>query len=89
MAPAKARRSSRKSRSATSWSGALADRLCRVAEGVPLREIARCTGYNHETIRRYMLRGNVPAHFVVAFADAFGVGPVWVLTGKGAMRARR
>jgi hypothetical protein len=83
MAAAKARRTRRKSRKSTPWAGALAERLCRTAEGVPLREIARCTGYNHETIRRYMLRGNVPAHFVVVFADAFDVSPVWVLTGRG------
>ena len=71
------------------WCDAFADRLCRAAEGVPLREIARCTGYNHETIRRYMLTGQVRGHFVVVFAEAFGLSPGWLLTGRGPRRRGR
>lgn len=66
-----------------SWQHSLAARLCATTEGLSLRTVAQRTGYSHETVRRYTLYGNAPAHFIVAVAGAFKVDIRWLLTGKG------
>jgi hypothetical protein len=70
-----------------SWHEALVNRLCHAADGYSFQEIAARTGTNHETVRRYMLHGRVPATFICAFCRAFEVEPTWLLMGHGSMRS--
>ncbi len=68
---------------------AVARRISVVCRDLSLREIARRTCCNHETIRRYMRLTNEPgASFLVQLVRVFGVDPAWLLTGKGARPAR-
>lgn len=82
-------RRTRKKPGSTQYCINLANRLNAVTGGVSLREAAKATGYNHETIRRYCNKGKCPADFLVAAAYAFGVSPGWLLTGPGAKGGQR
>lgn len=64
---------------------AIRDRICAVAVNLTWREIAKKTGFNHETVRRYCLLGGASAEFVLAFCQAYGVSVHWLLTGDGAL----
>lgn len=65
----------------TTWNLALATRLKQTAGGVTFRQIARLTGTNPETTRRYMRSGCPSAQFVARFAEAFQVSTDWLLLG--------
>ncbi|MEN0020083.1 MAG: helix-turn-helix transcriptional regulator [Planctomycetota bacterium] len=66
---------------------ALHERLATVAGNQSFREIARQTGLNAETVRRYM-QGQAPsAEFLVALCKTLGINAEWLLLGKGPMRA--
>jgi hypothetical protein len=64
------------------WEAALADRLRATAAGVPLREVARLTDTNHETVRRYFQSGRVSGLFLTRFAESFDTSLEWLMTGK-------
>src|SRR5262245_57647746 len=51
----------------------VAARLREVASGLSFGQIERMTGFNHETVRRYMQLGNPSAAFLRAFCVTFGV----------------
>lgn len=62
---------------------AIRDRLRRVLEPYSARQIARATGHNHETIRRYLIAGALPADFLYAVCVVYGVCPRFLLLGIG------
>jgi hypothetical protein len=65
------------------WYLEFADRLrCSIGDR-PIREVGRQTGFNHESIRRYMRTGKVPGEFVAAYCGAFRVRSDWLLLGIG------
>lgn len=47
------------------------------------RSVARRTGYNTETVRRYRQTGNTKATFIASVALAYGINADWLLTGRG------
>lgn len=61
----------------------IAERLHRVAAGLSFSEVARRTGTNRETARRYMTLGRPSAEFLAHFCAHFAVSGTWVLTGIG------
>jgi transcriptional regulator with XRE-family HTH domain len=65
----------------TTWNLALAVRLKQTAGQVTFRQIARVTGTNPETTRRYMRSGCPSAQFIARFAEAFRVSTDWLLLG--------
>ena len=69
--------------SVAAWHRAVVGRLNEAAGSITLDEIARVTGANHETVRRYMHHGRIPAQFAYQFCLAFDVTPEWLLSGKG------
>lgn len=57
---------------ASSSDGSLSERLFSLLSGFSIREIARRTGYNNETTRRYLRGGSSPpADFVARACEAF------------------
>lgn len=69
------------------WHEGVASRLNEVAGGYILTDIARMTGANAETIRRYMNTGRIPVQFLSVFCLAFRVDPGWMLFGRSSRRA--
>jgi hypothetical protein len=64
------------------YGGRLTERLRFVAGGRSYRDIARATGFNAETVRRYFCaRGSVPAAFLASFCRAYRVSADWMLLG--------
>lgn len=61
----------------------IAERLLRVAGGLSFSEVARRTGTNRETARRYMTLGRPSAEFLAHFCAHFSISGTWVLTGIG------
>lgn len=62
------------------------ERLRWAARGCSVREVARRTRMNPETVRRYM-RGSVPTvWFVIEFCRAYGVSADWLLDGIGPVK---
>jgi|GEM_PF-2978099 len=49
--------------------------------------MARKTGYNAETVRRYLNGGRVPASFVAAVSREYGVDAAWLVLGDPDGRA--
>lgn len=68
----------------TTWNLALASRLKQTAGQITFRQIARATGTNPETTRRYMRSGCPSAQFIARFAEAFQVSTDWLLLGAKA-----
>lgn len=68
----------------TTWNLALATRLKQTAGQITFRQIARLTGTNPETTRRYMRSGCPSAQFIARFAEAFQVSTDWLLLGAKA-----
>jgi len=50
------------------------------------RSFGQSIGVNHETIRRYLLSGKVPATVVAKIAITYNVDCGWLLTGKSSSR---
>lgn len=66
---------------------AIRDRLRRVLMRYSARQIAQATGHNHETVRRYLLAGILPADFLHAVCVVYGVCPRYLLLGTGSAMA--
>lgn len=62
---------------------AIRNRLRRVLMRYSARQIAQATGHNHETVRRYLLAGILPADFLHAVCVVYGVCPRYLLLGVG------
>ena len=63
------------------WHAAISRRFREVAGELTFREVARLTGSNWETTRRYMRSGSPSVRFLARFAEAFGVTADWLLRG--------
>src|ERR1043165_9536679 len=68
-----------KTAASAEWSKALAVRLRRTAHGVTLRRLRDLTGYNPETIRRYLKNGRACPGLLASFAKSFSVSLDWLL----------
>lgn len=60
----------------------IAQRLQAVRGSKSFRRFATPIGVNHETLRRYMHHGRVPASVVARIAVAYGIDCNWLLTGR-------
>jgi transcriptional regulator with XRE-family HTH domain len=67
----------------TSYREGLAARLQDISGGLSFSEVARRTGVNRETARRYLTHGKPSAEFLARFCDAFGVQGTWLLCNRG------
>src|ERR1051326_6097362 len=68
------------------WQAGFVRRRNQVADGLTIVEVSQKTGYNHETVRRYMRDGLPGAEFLKVFCDAYGVSSDWLLLVKGKRR---
>lgn len=64
------------------WHAAISRRFREVAGTLTFREVARLTGSNWETTRRYMRSGSPSVRFLARFSEAFGVTADWLLRGS-------
>ncbi|MCL4729100.1 MAG: helix-turn-helix domain containing protein, partial [Planctomycetes bacterium] len=64
---------------------ALAERLRVILRDRSQAEVARRTGNTGASVNRWLAKTRVPADFLQALVREFGVNPVWLLTGKGAV----
>lgn len=64
----------------------LAQRLRDAVGSRSNRFIATVTGYNEETVRRYLRDGGPSAEFLASVCREFGVCADWLLLGVGPMR---
>ena len=62
----------------------LHDRLQSIAGRRSYRSLAHATAHNAETVRRYQQGAAPSIDYITRFCDAFGVSPLWLLTGRGA-----
>ncbi|MFG0306280.1 MAG: helix-turn-helix domain-containing protein [Phycisphaerales bacterium JB040] len=70
-----------RSKATTSTASSIADRLREAVAGDTVAGVARRTGYNAETTRRYLNEGRVPAEFIAALSRAYGVDASWLIHG--------
>lgn len=62
----------------------LAARLRAVIGSDSFRDVAQRTGFNHETVRRYLNGASEPgAEFLACFITAYQLSPGWVLFERG------
>jgi len=61
------------------WKNVLADRLRQAFGAATFREIAKATGHNHETVRRFLATGSPRVSFLVETSKAYGVSVDWLL----------
>jgi transcriptional regulator with XRE-family HTH domain len=66
---------------------ALRERVRQVAERFSQAEIARRAGVSRANVHRYLRAGKIPVDFAASLVREFGVSPVWLLQGEGAMLA--
>lgn len=66
----------------TSSNGML-ERLRIATKGDTYAQIARVTGCNSETVRRYLNGGTPSVHFICAVAEQYRVSADWLLLGRG------
>lgn len=64
----------------------LAQRLRDAVGSRSNRFVATVTGYNEETVRRYLRDGGPSAEFLASVCREFGVSADWLLLGAGQMR---
>lgn len=64
----------------------LAQRLRDAVGSRSNRFVATVTGYNEETVRRYLRDGGPSAEFLASVCREFGVSAEWLLLGFGPMR---
>lgn len=60
------------------------DRLERARHGLSFRDLARLTGCNAESVRRYHRVGSPSYEYIVSFCRALRISPNWLLFGEGA-----
>lgn len=65
------------------WKKVLASRLREVFGDLTYREIARATGHNHETVRRFLASGSPSVAFLVAVSRRYGVSVDWLVGFRG------
>jgi hypothetical protein len=68
-------------------STSLAGRLQSASKGMPVRQVASITGFNHETVRRYLRDGGASPDFLHSFCTNFGVTADWLLGVPKKLRA--
>lgn len=61
----------------------LHDRMRMVVGNRTYAAVARATGCNDETVRRYLSGGRVSVDFIIALAECYGVSADWLLLGRG------
>ncbi len=61
----------------------VAARMQEACGELSFSEIARRTGSNRETVRRYMTQGKPTVAFVAAICEHFGISPTWLILGRG------
>lgn len=65
---------------------AIRERLREACRGRSLRRIADETGFNHETVRRYLKgESGIPVSFVVQVRQCTGVSAQWLLCGSDSL----
>ncbi len=69
--------------------GGIVDRMNDTADGLTNAAVADRTGFNQETVRRYLISGPPGAEFLRAFCKAFNVSADWLLLGRGKGPAKR
>lgn len=62
---------------------AIRARVRRIFDGISPNKIAVATGYNHETVRRYLIAGILPSDFLYAICVAYGICPKYLILGIG------
>jgi transcriptional regulator with XRE-family HTH domain len=64
---------------------AFATRLAQAVGARTYRQIARDTGLNHESVRRWLTGGSesIPASFIIGLAHAYRISPSWLIFGIG------
>lgn len=75
-----------------SYASGLSERLTIVCGEMSYAEFGRATGFNHETVRRYVQgQCTPPPEFLAQLCESFGYSPTWLLLGRGRARfgARR
>ncbi len=66
--------------------GGLTERLRQTTQGHSYAHVARVTGCNSETVRRYLNGGTPSVEFIAAVAAQFHVSADWLLLGRGPRR---
>jgi hypothetical protein len=66
----------------------LRERIRILVGGEPCRIIGQATRTHPESVRRYLSGAKIPAEFVRALVDAYGVSADWLLRGEGCMYRR-
>lgn len=61
----------------------ISERLHQVLGEATFADIARATGCNSETVRRYMRGGTPSVEFVIGVGRHYGVSLDWLLLGQG------
>ena len=64
----------------------VARRFFEAAPGLNFNDLEAHTGVHHETVRRYLRKGEPSFRFLAAFCRAFDVSADWIITGLGSMR---
>jgi transcriptional regulator with XRE-family HTH domain len=67
----------------------LHERMRMVVGGRSFAAVSRATGFNDETVRRYLSGGRVSVDFIIALAERYGVSADWLLLGRGHPDGRR
>lgn len=65
------------------WMKGLSARLTDLTKDDTIASLADETGFNRETVRRYLSRGRPSAEFVRVLCEAKGVSANWLLLGQG------
>lgn len=60
-------------------------RIRRAVGQQSARRIALITGFNHETVRRYLKATSPSPEFLCALIDKFGISGHWLVCGQGPM----
>ena len=70
------------------WLEPIRQRVLTVVGGASCAEVSRRTGFNAETVRRYMRRGPVSSAFIARVCEVWDVNSNWLLFGLGPQRGR-
>ncbi len=76
----------REARSPQATARTISNRLRRAGGTIPVSRIAAMTGFNAETVRRYMRTNAASVWFLHSFCRVMDVNMRWLLMGEGPMR---